>query len=89
MIHKTLPNKRKLKKLMQCSSIKSPLLWYGSSFFLKKYYYAFVTKQMQKTHFLNGISSKKIKFLNCFKFNWCTSISYTIKKFTQEFHAPP
>jgi len=36
---------------MQCLFIKSPSLWYGSGFSLKKYYYAFVVKQMQKTTF--------------------------------------
>ncbi len=46
---------------MQCPSIKSPPLWYGSGFFFKiRYYYAFVTKEILKTHFLNGISSQKI-----------------------------
>jgi hypothetical protein len=33
--------------------IKSPSLWYGSGFFVKKTnYYVFVIKQMQKTTFL-------------------------------------
>jgi hypothetical protein len=48
---------------MQDPSIKSPPLWYGSDLFLKIcYYYAFIIKQMQKTHFLNEISSKNFKF---------------------------
>jgi len=42
---------------MQCPSIKSPLLSYGSDFFPKiRYYYAFIAKQMQKKNIL------KIKF---------------------------
>jgi hypothetical protein len=36
---------------MQCSSIKSPQLWYGSGFFLKiRYYYAFNIKLNAKQH---------------------------------------
>jgi hypothetical protein len=51
MIHETLPKKRKIEKIMQCPFIKSLPLWYGNGFFLKlKYYYAFITKQMQKKH---------------------------------------
>jgi hypothetical protein len=59
-----ITKQKKIEKLMQCPSIKSPLIWYGSGFFLKiRYYCAFTTKQMQKkTHFLNGISSKKKLF---------------------------
>jgi len=35
---------------MQCPSIKSPPLWYGSGFFLKqRYYYAFIVQKC-KTH---------------------------------------
>jgi hypothetical protein len=50
---------KEIEKLMQCPSKKSPPLWYSSGFFLKgTYYYAFIAKKMQKTHFLNGISSK-------------------------------
>jgi hypothetical protein len=70
MIHETLTNKRKLKKnampIYKISSFR-----YGSDFPLKiRYYYAFITKQMQKkTHFLNGISSKNLKVVNCPKFN--------------------
>jgi len=39
------------EKIMQCPSIKSLPLWYGNGFFLKKrYYYAFIIKQMKKKH---------------------------------------
>ncbi len=64
-------NKQKeIEKIMQCPSIKSPPLWYANGFFLKgRYYYALIVKKCKKTHFLNGISSKSFKFLNCFKFN--------------------
>jgi hypothetical protein len=52
---------KKIEKIMQCWSIKSPPLWCGGGFSLKiRCYYAFITKQMKKTHFLNGISFKKI-----------------------------
>jgi hypothetical protein len=92
MIQEILPNKIKLKK--NAMPIKSPLLWYGSGFL-------FITKQMvdiimhsllnkcKTTHFLNGISSKNFKFLNYPRFNWCISISYIVKQFTQEFHPQP
>jgi hypothetical protein len=47
-----ITQKRKIEKIMQCPFIKSLPLWYGSGFFLKlKYYYAFITKQMQKNTF--------------------------------------
>jgi len=71
---------------MQCPSIKSPPLWYGTGFFLKQiYYYAFIVQKCKKhTHFLNEISSRNFNYLNGSKFNSCISISYTIKKFTQE-----
>jgi hypothetical protein len=38
---------------------------------------------------LNEISSQNFKFLYGPRFNSCISISYTIKKFTQEFHSLP
>jgi len=51
---------------MQCPSIKSPPLWYGSVFFLKrKYNYAFIVTQMKKIKIkikLSEISSKNFKF---------------------------
>jgi hypothetical protein len=47
-----IAKQKKIEKIMQCPSIKSPFLWYGSGFFLKiNYYYAFITKQMQKNTF--------------------------------------
>ncbi len=81
MIHETLSKKKENWKKMQFPSIKSPPLWWSSGFFLRiGYYYAFITEQMQKkTHFLNEISSKNFKVLNSLRFNWCISISYTIK----------
>jgi hypothetical protein len=37
-----ITKQKKIGKIMQCSSIKCPHLWYGSGFFLKiGYYYAF------------------------------------------------
>jgi hypothetical protein len=42
---------------MQCPSMKSPPICYGSEFILKRrHYYAFIVKQMQKIYFLNEIS---------------------------------
>jgi hypothetical protein len=41
-----ITKKNKIEKIMQCPSIKSPLLWYGSVFFLKRrYYYAFIIQK--------------------------------------------
>jgi hypothetical protein len=79
---------KEIEKIMQCPSIKSPPLWYGSGFFLKwKYYYAFIAEKMQKNNFfLNGISSKSLNFKNYSRFNYFISISCTIKKFTQKFN---
>jgi hypothetical protein len=84
-----ISKQKKIEKLMQCPSIKSPPLWYGSGFSPKNkillcIYY--LTNEKKK---LNAISSKKFQFLNCLRFNWCISISYTIKKSTQEFHPQP
>jgi len=42
---------KKIEKIMQCPFIKSPHFLYGSGYFSKKrYYYAFITKQMKKKH---------------------------------------
>jgi len=61
-----ITKQEEIEKIMWCPSIKCPLLWYGSGFFLKgRYYYAFIAKKMQKTIF----SSKNFKFLNCSRFN--------------------
>ncbi len=62
-----ITKQKKFENLMQCPSIKSPLLWNDSFFFFFK-------------HFFNGISSKNFQFLNCPRINWCISISYIIKK---------
>jgi len=44
-----ITKQKKIEKILQCASIKSPPLWYGNGFFLRiRYYYAFITKQMQK-----------------------------------------
>jgi hypothetical protein len=57
-----ITKQKEIEKIMQFPSIKSPSLWYGGGFFLKgRYYYEFMTKKMQKKHFLNGISSKRFK----------------------------
>jgi hypothetical protein len=52
---------KKFEKIMQYPFIKSPPFWYCSVFFLKiRYYYAFITKKMQKTHiFLMEFHPKK------------------------------
>jgi hypothetical protein len=61
MIHETLPKKKKIKKIMQCPFIKFFPLWYGSGFPLKiGYYYAFITKQMQKNTFFEWNFIQKI-----------------------------
>jgi hypothetical protein len=38
-------------------------------FFKKRDYYAFIAKQMQKTHILNEISFKNFQFRNGLRFN--------------------
>ncbi len=44
-----ITKQKEIEKIMQCPSIKSSFLWYGSGFFLKwRYYYAFIAKKMQK-----------------------------------------
>jgi hypothetical protein len=59
-----ITKQKKIEKIMQCPSIKSPPLWYGSGFFLKIwYYYAFIIKQMQiKTHSWMEFHPKTFKF---------------------------
>jgi hypothetical protein len=51
-IHKT--QQKKIEKIMQWPSIKSPPLWYGGGFSLQN--------KCKKTHFLNGILSNILKF---------------------------
>jgi hypothetical protein len=54
-----ITRQNKIEKIKQCPSIKSLLFLYGSGFFFKiTYYYAFITKKIQKKNtFSNGISS--------------------------------
>jgi len=52
-----------------------------------KIYYAFIAHEVQeKTHFLNGFSTKTCKHLHGLKFNLCTSILLTIQKFITKFN---
>jgi hypothetical protein len=44
-------------------------------------------KNAKNTQNFNEISLKNFKFLYGLGFDSCTSISYNIKKFTQEFHS--
>ncbi len=85
-----ITKQKKIEKIIQCPFMKSLLLWYGSGFFLKKSYcYAFIAQKCKKIPFLNEISSKNFKSSNGLWFNSCIPISYTIKKFTQEFYLQP
>ncbi len=66
VVHKTLLNKRNLKK-MQCSTIKSFYLSFDiGSFFKYIKYFAFIA---EKTHIFNEFSTKIFKLPNDFKFN--------------------
>ncbi len=71
-----ITKQKKIEKIMQCPFIKSPPLWYGSGFFLKKDIMHSLLNKCKTTHFLNGISSKIKKFPI---FNWCISIPYIVK----------
>ncbi len=67
VIHETLPNKRKLKKMMQCPFINILLFNMVVVFFMKgRYYYAFTIKNAKKHP---KVLSKSSKFLNCSRFN--------------------
>ncbi len=44
-------------------------------------------KNEKNTHFLDEILFKNFKSLNGLRFNSFISISYTVKKITQEFHS--
>jgi hypothetical protein len=58
-----ITKQKKIEKLMQWPSIKSPLLWYGSSFFLKgRYYYAFITKTNTKKYIFEMEFHPKVFF---------------------------
>jgi hypothetical protein len=47
----SITKQKKIEKIMQFSSIKSPPFLYGSGFFLKiRYYYAFITKTNANKH---------------------------------------
>jgi len=49
VIHETLLTKKQFEKIMQYPLIKFPLLSCGSDFFLLNFfYYAFITKHVQK-----------------------------------------
>jgi hypothetical protein len=54
-----ITKQKKIEKIMQCPSMKSPPFWYGSGFSLKKdiIMHSLLNK-CKKTHFLNEISSK-------------------------------
>jgi hypothetical protein len=66
VIHKTLPNKKKLKNnAMPIYKISSSLIWLW--FFPERK--ILNPKKCLKTHFLNGISSKSFKFLDFSRFN--------------------
>jgi hypothetical protein len=55
-----ITKEKEIEKIMQCLSIKSPPLWYGSGFFLKgRYYYAFIGKKKQKNTFFEWNSIQK------------------------------
>jgi len=85
-----ITKQKKIEKIMQCPFVKSPPLWYGSGFFFEKInYYAFIVQKYKKHIVFNEFSFKFFKYLNCPRFNPHISISYTIKKFTQEFHSQP
>ncbi len=46
-----ITKQKEIENIMQFSSIKSHILWYGSGFFLKgKYYYALIARKMKKKH---------------------------------------
>jgi hypothetical protein len=69
---------KKLKRIMQFPSLKSPPLWYSSGFFpIRMILLCIYSKMQNNTHFLNEISSKNFKSLNGPRFNSCISISYT------------
>jgi hypothetical protein len=56
-----ITKQKEIGKIMQCPSIKSPSLWYGSGFVLKIwYYYVFITKKMQKNTFFKWNFIKKL-----------------------------
>jgi hypothetical protein len=61
---------------------------YLNNLFSKKklVYYAFIAQEVQKKTFFECIFNQKLKFFNDLKFDLCTSISLTTKKFITKFH---
>jgi len=55
-----ITKQKKIEKIMQCPSIKSPILSYGSGFFLKFFYYAFIVKNAKKHIFLMKFHPKTL-----------------------------
>ncbi len=84
VIHETLPNKTKLKKIIQCPSINLLLFDMVVVFSLKYIQLCIYCSKIQKTFFFSEISSKNFKFLKDHRFNSRISISYTIKKIHPE-----
>jgi hypothetical protein len=65
VVRETLTNKRKLKKIMQISTVKSPFVSYGSNVFNKKNIIMhLLQKKYKKAHFLNGFLTKHFKIVN-------------------------
>jgi hypothetical protein len=55
-----ITKQKEIEKMMQCPFIKASPLWYGSGFFWKEDIIMHsLLKKEKKTHFFNGISSKK------------------------------
>jgi hypothetical protein len=59
-----ITKQKEIGKIMQCPSIKSPSLWYGSGFFLKNDIIMHsLLKKGKRTHFKNGISSRSYIYI--------------------------
>jgi hypothetical protein len=63
-----ITKQKKIGKLMQWPSIKSPPIWYGNDFF-PIYIMYLLFKNEKIKYFLNEISSRFFKFLYGFRFN--------------------
>jgi hypothetical protein len=61
---------KKIERIMQRPSIKSPLVWYGSGFFLNIYIimHSLLNKCKKNTIFEWNII-QKVLILNCLRFN--------------------
>jgi hypothetical protein len=58
-----ITKQKEIEKTMQCSSIKSPTIWYGGGFSWKEDIIIHsLLKKCKITHFFNEISSKSFKF---------------------------